>query len=74
MKYLKTTQYVPGKGNAETYYECEDDHTIRRFMTIIPQTGEIERITKPVVKKLFRPEMCEPCDESEFREKWGKDE
>lgn len=70
MKYLKTAQFVPNKGEALIFYECEDDFQIRRFVTVIPQTGEREKVDKPVVKKLFRPEMCEEITQEEFNRHW----
>lgn len=71
MKYLKTSQFVPGKGEAVMIYECADDLAIRRFVTFITGTGETTKNEKPVVKRLYRPEMCQPSDEAEFLRYWG---
>ncbi len=72
MIYYKTAQYVPGKGNAWTYYECNDDDAIVRQLTHIPETDAIDRIPDPIVKKLYRPEKLQPADASEFTALWDK--
>ena len=71
MLYFKTAQYVPGKGDAWTYYECDDNKTVQRQMTHIPETGETTRVPDPIVKKLMRPDLVQPADESEFIRLWG---
>ena len=71
MKYLKTSQFVPGKGEAIMVYECEDDGAIRRFVTYITGTGERTRNDKPVVRRLYRPEACQPATAEEFQQLWG---
>ncbi len=71
MKYLKTSQFVPGKGEALMIYECEDDSTIRRFVTYITGTGEATCNAKPVVRRLYRPEMCQPATAEEFERLWS---
>lgn len=73
MKYFKTAQFVPGKGDAWTYYECDDSGTILRQLTYIPETGEISRVSDPIVKKLYRPERLEPADDQEFLSLWEKE-
>ncbi len=73
MKYFKTAQFVPGKGDAWTYYECDDNGTIQRQLTYIPETGEISKVPDPIVKKLYRPELLEPCDSQEFLSLWEKE-
>ena len=70
MKYLKTSQFVPGKGEAWMIYECGDDGAILRFVTHITGTGETTRTPKPVVKRLYRPEICQPSDAGEFQRLW----
>ena len=71
MKYLKTTQFVPDKGEAVMIYECQDDGTIARYVTHLTGTGETTRNDKPVVKKLYRPEICKPSSPEEFAQLWG---
>ncbi len=73
MKYFKTAQFVPGKGMAWTYYECDENETIQRQLTYIPETGEISKIPDPIVKKLYRPERLEPSDAQEFLSLWEKE-
>lgn len=72
MKYFKTAQFVPNKGDAWTYYECDDNDKILRQMTHIPETGEIDRIPDPIVKKLYRPEMLQAASGDEFLDLWNK--
>ncbi len=74
MIYYKISQPVPGKGDAWMYYECNDDEVIRRYLTYIPVTGEVDRVPKPFIKKLQRPDMLEPATEEEFFQHWGDDD
>ena len=59
MIYYKTSQYVPGKGDAWTYYECDDAGRILRQLTHIPETGDTDCIADPVVKQLYCPEKLQ---------------
>ena len=70
MIYYKTSQPVPGKGEAWMYYECGTDESVRRYLTYIPTTGEIDRVPNPFIKKLQRPEMLMPATEEEFHRFW----
>jgi hybrid cluster-associated redox disulfide protein len=70
MIYYKTSQPVPGKGDAWMFYECNDDNTIRRYLTFIPATREIDKVAKPFIKKLQRPEMLMPAEKEEFEQYW----
>lgn len=70
MIYYKTSQVVPGKGDAWMFYECNDDQTVRRYMTYIPATRELDKVPKPFIKKLQRPEMLMPCEQEEFHQYW----
>lgn len=70
MKYYKTSQPVPGKGEAWMFYECSDEGRILRYVTVIPATGEIERNSNPVVKKLYRPDLLMDSSAQEFSEQW----
>jgi hybrid cluster-associated redox disulfide protein len=74
MIYYKTSQVVPGKGDAWMFYECNDDQTIRRYMTYIPATRELDKVPKPFIKKLQRPEMLQPCEQEEFYQYWPASE
>lgn len=71
MQYFKTSQPVPGKGDAFIYYECDENQTIQRYVTFIPATGEAERVADPVVKKLYRPEVLIKSDSDEFQKYWS---
>ncbi len=70
MIYYKTSQPVPGKGDAWMYYECGTDESVRRYLSYIPATGEIDRVPNPFIKKLQRPEMLMPATEEEFHRFW----
>jgi len=70
MLYFKTAQFVPGKGDAWTYYECDDQQKVLRTLTHIPGTGEITRVPDPIVKKLYRPEMLQEASDVEFTRLW----
>ncbi len=73
MKYFKTSQFVPGKGDAWTYYECDDNEAILRQLTYIPETGEISKVPDPIVKRLYRPELLEVSNAQEFLSLWEKE-
>lgn len=70
MKYFKTSQYVPGKGDAWTYYECDDSEKVLRQLTHIPETGTTDRVPHPIVKRLYRPELLQPATQEEFLGLW----
>jgi hypothetical protein len=72
MIYYKTSQPIPGKGDAWMYYECTDEKKVVRYVTHIPATGETERVPDPVVKKLYRPELLLDASQEEFEEHWSK--
>ena len=70
MVYYKTSQPVPGKGDAWMYYECTDEKRVVRYVTHIPATGETQRVGDPVVKKLYRPELLVESTKEEFEKYW----
>jgi hypothetical protein len=72
MKYFKTSQFIPGKGQAWMYTEADDKDTIQRTLTYIPGTDELEKIPDPVVKFLFMPERLTPCTAEEFLKLWNR--
>jgi len=72
MQYFKTSQIVPGKGNAWMLYECDDAQKVLRTLTHIPETGEITRVPDPIVKRLIRPEILQDADAGEFLSLWGE--
>lgn len=71
MKYYRSAQFVPMKGTAAMYYETDEEGNVTRFMTAFPSTGEVERMAKPPMKRLFRPEMLEGIDAEEFDRYWN---
>lgn len=70
MLYYKTSQYVPGKGDAWMFYECNDDKTVRRYMTYIPSTRELDKVTKPFIRRLMKPETLMESSQDEFHQYW----
>ena len=72
MIYFKTSQPVPGKGDAWMYNECTDERRVVRYVTHIPATGETEPVSDPVVKKLYRPELLMDSTQEEFEQRWPK--
>ncbi|HNZ17060.1 MAG TPA: hypothetical protein PLB67_10085 [Candidatus Hydrogenedentes bacterium] len=72
MRYYKTSQPVPGKGDATIYYECDDDQKVLRYVTHIDGTGELERVADPIVKKLYRPDMLRESSQEEFEQYWNQ--
>ena len=73
MLYYKTSQYVPGKGDAWMFYECNDDRTVRRYMTYIPSTRELDKVTKPFIRRLMKPESLMDSSQDEFHQYWPPD-
>jgi hypothetical protein len=72
MKYYRGAQFVPMKGNASMYYETDEAGNVMRVMTVIPATGEIERMGNPPIKRLFRPELLDAIEAEEFEHFWGE--
>lgn len=73
MLYYKTSQYVPGKGDAWMFYECNDDRTVRRYMTYIPSTRELDKVSKPFIRRLMKPESLMDSSQDEFHQYWPPD-
>lgn len=74
MMYFKSSQYVPGKGDAWTYDELTEAKKVVRQMTHIPTTGETTRVPDPIVTRLMRPELCVGAEADEFNALWdGQD-
>ena len=72
IRYLKSSQVVPGKGMSYTIYEIEGEDRILRMLTVLPDVNEISLYPRPPVKKLFAPERCEQSGQEEFEGFWGK--
>lgn len=74
MIYFKISQPVPGKGDAWMFYECNDDQSVRRYLTYIPSTGEVDKVAKPFIRKLQQPEMLMRTTQEEFQRYWPPDD
>ena len=70
MQYFKSAMFIPGKGQAWTYSEADDNDRVQRTLTHIPTTSEISRIPDPVVKMLFAKERLTVCPAEEFIALW----
>jgi hybrid cluster-associated redox disulfide protein len=70
MQYFKSSQPVPGKGFAWTYYECDDDRTIQRYLTVTPETAEVKRVADPIVRDLYDNMSLMATSEEEFKRYW----
>lgn len=68
-RYYRTSQFIPTKGESFSYYECDEDFQVYRFMTRIPETGEVERVDVDWTMEL-RQEGAEEIDREEFIEHW----
>lgn len=73
MRYFKTTQPIPGQGDAFMYYECEDDLRIRRYFTHIPATGQVKKVSNPFVKTLQDPDSLMEATQEEFAAHWPEE-
>lgn len=72
MLYFKTAQFVPGKGEAWMYYECDDAQKVLRTLTYIPGSDELTKVPDPIVKRLIKPEMLQAAEAGEFLALWEK--
>lgn len=70
MQYFKSSQPVPGKGFAWTFYECDDDRNIQRYLTFFTETGEVKRVGDPVVKELYEGTNLLESSLEEFELHW----
>lgn len=73
MQYYKSSQPVPGKGFAWTFYECDDDRQIERYLTFFTETGEVKRVSDPVVKELYDGANLMDSSLEEFELHWPAD-
>ncbi|MFB6356107.1 MAG: hypothetical protein ABEJ65_06290 [bacterium] len=71
--YYKTSQFIPTKGKSFSYYECDDDFNVNRFMTDIPETGEQDRVDVTWTMEL-RQEGIEDISREKFEELWNQEE
>ena len=72
MLYFKTAQFVPGKGEAWMYYECDDAQKVLRTLTYVPGSDELTKVPDPIVKRLIKPEMLQTAEAGEFLALWEK--
>jgi hybrid cluster-associated redox disulfide protein len=70
MLYYKVSQPVPGKGEAWVFYECNDQFEIVRHMTYTPSTGQLECVSKPLVRKMTDMWAMQGSSAEEFEELW----
>lgn len=70
--YYRTSQFIPTKGESFSFYECDDEFQVNRFMTYIPETDELEKVDVDWTMEL-RQDGAEEIDEDEFLEHWEKD-
>lgn len=71
--YYKTSQFIPTKGDSYSYYECEGDFQVNRFVTHIPETGEMDKVDVTWTMEL-REDGVEEIDAEEFEEHWNMDD
>ena len=70
MQYFKSSQPVPGKGFAWSFYECDDNRAIQRYLTFFTETGEVKRVSDPVVKELYDGANLMDSSLEEFELHW----
>lgn len=70
--YYKTSQFIPTKGESFSFYECDEDFKVSRFITYIPETEEIEKIKVDWSMEL-RQDGAEEIEKEEFMEHWDKE-
>ena len=68
--YWKTSQPVPGKGEAWVYYECDEKFNILRHFTYFPMNGEVQCVAKPLVRKMTDMYLMEKADADDFMALW----
>lgn len=71
-QYFKTSQVVPTKGTSYSYYECDEDYEVQRYVTHIPETGDLDQIDVDWTMELRR-EGLEEIDSEQFEEYWTLD-
>jgi hybrid cluster-associated redox disulfide protein len=74
MVYFMSSQPVPGKGDAWTFYECDEKLNIVRYVTHIPGTGETRSVRDPLVKKMSDMYAMKVSSKEEFDAYWVEPE
>lgn len=72
-KYYRTSQFIPTKGESFSFYECDEDFQVERFMTYIPETEELEKVDVDWDMEL-REDGIEEIERDEFEEHWAREE
>lgn len=70
MVYFMSSQPVPGKGEAWTFYECDEKLNIKRYVTHIPATGETRSVRDPLVKRMSDMYAMKVSSKEEFDAYW----
>lgn len=70
MVYFMSSQPVPGKGDAWTFYECDEKLQIIRHVTHIAATGETRGVRNPVVKQMSDMYAMKVSSKEEFDAYW----
>lgn len=73
LQYFKSSQFIPTKGESFHYYECDEDLQVKRYLTHIPDTGEVEKIDVTWTMEMRR-ERAEEISREEFMEQWEREE
>jgi hypothetical protein len=68
--YWKTSQPVPGKGQAWVHYECDEKFNILRHLTHFPATGDVDCVKNPIVKRMTDMYLMDKSTEEEFSGLW----
>ncbi len=71
-RYFKTSQVVPTKGTSYSYYECDEDFEVLRYVTHIPETGDLDQLEVDWTMELRR-DGVEEIDRDEFESYWNLD-
>ncbi len=71
--YYRTSQFIPTKGESFSFYECDEDFQVERFMTYIPETEELEKVDVTWDMEL-REDGIEEIKPEEFEKYWTKEE
>lgn len=72
MTYYKTSQFIPTKGESFSFYECDEEFEVSRFITYIPETEELEKVEVDWTMEL-RQDGAEEVDREEFMKHWNKE-
>lgn len=74
MKYFKHSMYQGRKGDAWTYFECDDAGKPLRAVTYYAQLKRLEKKRAPVAIELPPAEKLHPARPDEFQQFWDTPE